>query len=276
MKRRRIGLGAALTIAVTAGVSAGAQAEAPVQELVVYAAGSLRAPLTAIGNQFERGEPGVRLRFVFGASGLLKDRLLAGEPAAVFASANMAHPQSLAAAGRAGDVQRFTRNRLCVLARPEAGVTADNVLARLLDPALRVGTSTPKADPSGDYTWELFRKIEQRGGGFAGAYDVLDRKALQLTGGPGSPPPPAGRSVYGALLETGQADVFITYCSNALQAQQEVGTLQWIELPEDVNVAANYGVVVFGGAGPQAQRFVDVLLGPAGQSVLQAQGFAPR
>ena len=244
--------------------------------LAVFAAGSLRAPLTDIGRQFEQDESGARLRFVFGASGLLKDRLAAGEAAEVFASANMAHPQDLAAAGRAGPVQRFTRNRLCLLARPEAGVTADNALDRLLDPAVRVGTSTPRSDPSGDYTWELFRRIEGRGAAFAGAYDLLDRKALKLTGGPDSPPPPAGRSVYAALLECGQADVFITYCSNALQAQQEVPALQRVDLPDDVNVSADYGVVLLDGAGPRARRFVDRLLGPAGQSAFARQGFSPR
>lgn len=243
-------------------------------ELVVYAAGSLRGALTEVGRRYEAQSGAGRLRFVFGASGLLKDRLLTGEPAELFASANMEHPQALAAAGRAGAVQRFTRNRLCLLARPEAGVTPDNLLARLIDPAVRVGTSTPRADPSGDYAWEMFRKLGALGGPYADAYELLDRKALRLTGGPGSPPPPAGRSVYGALLESGQADVFVTYCTNALQARQEVPVLQQLALPDEVNVAADYGVVPLSGATPRAQRFLDLLLGAEGQAILQRQGFA--
>ena len=275
MKGAALALVATVTMALgmTGGVS---RAGAPDGELVVFAAGSLRAPLAEIGRQFEAREPGAPLRIVFGASGLLKDRLSAGEVAEVFASANMAHPQALAAVGRAGAVQRFTRNRLCLLARPEAGVTADNALDRLLDPAVRVGTSTPQADPSGDYTGELFRRIDGRGAAYAGAYESLDRKALKLTGGPASPPPPVGRSVYAALLEAGQADVFITYCTNALQAQQELPALQRVDLPEDVNVSADYGVALLERAGPRARRFVDFVLGPAGQAVLARHGFAPR
>lgn len=277
MKSTGPALAAAVTMALGMTMTgAASRAGEPDGELVVFAAGSLRAPLTEIGRQFEQREPGARLRFVFGASGLLKDRLAAGEAAEVFASANMAHPQALAAAGRAGAAQRFTRNRLCLLARPQAGVTADNALGRLLDPAVRVGTSTPQADPSGDYTWELFRRIDGRGAAYAGAYELLDRKALKLTGGAASPPPPAGRSVYAALLEGGQADVFITYCTNALLAQQEVPALQCVDLPEDVNVSADYGVVLLESAGPRARRFVDLLLGPDGQAVLARQGFAPR
>jgi len=245
-------------------------------EVVVYAAGSLRGALTEFARRFEAAQAGTSVRFVFGASGLLKDRLLAGEAAHVFASANMEHPQALAAAAKAGAVQRFTRNRLCVLAREGIAVTPADVVDRLLDPALRVATSTPKADPSGDYAWQMFGRVGARGGAYAGAEAALQAKALQLTGGPNSPPPPAGRSVYGAILEAGQADVFVTYCTNALQARREVPSLRQIDLPDDVNVAADYGVALLSGAPAAAQRFIDALLGAEGQAVLAAQGFAPR
>ena len=44
---------------------------------------------------------------------------------------------------------------------------------------MKVGTSAPKADPSGDYAFEIFRKAEASR---AGAQTVLENKALQLTG----------------------------------------------------------------------------------------------
>lgn len=274
MRRRAATLRIARGLLMAAAGPVAAADGASPDELVVYAAGSLRAPLTELAAQFDRQSPGTHVRLVFGASGLLKDRLLAGESAAVFASADLAHPAALVAAGRAEAVQRFARNRLCVLARGEAGVTADNVLARLLDADVRVGTSTPGADPSGDYAWTMFRRMEARGGPFAGAYARLDRKALQLTGGPGSPPPPAGRSVYAALLQDDRADVFVTYCSNAQQARREAGDLQVVALPEDVDVVAEYGVTTLRDAGPVARAFVDALRGAAGQALLQRHGLA--
>ncbi len=88
----------------------------------------------------------------------------------------------------------------------------------MLDPAIKLGTSTPKADPSGDYAFEVFRKAD---GMKAGANDALSKKALQLTGGLNSPTPPKDRSVYGMLVAGGQADIFLTYCTNALVAQRE-------------------------------------------------------
>ena len=48
----------------------------------------------------------------------------------------------------------------------------------MLDPAVKLGTSTPKADPSGDYAFEVFAKAEKLK---PGANAALEKKALQLT-----------------------------------------------------------------------------------------------
>ncbi len=249
------------------------RAQAPL-ELVVYSAGSLRAALTEAGRAYEAARPGLALKFSFGASGLLKDRLVGGERADVFASANMEHPQALAAAGRAAPVQRFARNRLCTLVRPGLEVTPGNLVARLLDPALKLGTSTPRADPAGDYTWQMFERIEQAGS--PGAFAALSAKALQLTGGPNSPLPPADRNVYGALMAQGAADLFVTYCTNAVIALREVPGLQSVPVPDSLGVSAEYGVTVLDGAPDAARGFVDFLLSDAGQALLARHGFAPR
>lgn len=252
-----------------------AMAQSPASgEVLVHAAGSLREALTDTAKAFEAREPGAKLKFTFGASGLLKDRLAAGERSEVFASANLSHPQALQTEGKAGPVQRFARNSLCALVRPEVAATPDTLVQRMLDPAVKLGTSTPKADPAGDYTWQLFDRIEQAGR--PGAAQALAAKALQLTGGPNSPAPPAGRNVYGLLTAAGQADLFITYCTNAVSAVREEPTLRVVAVPEGLNVSAAYGVTLVHGASAQASRYVDFLLGPDGQAVLARHGFAPR
>jgi len=242
-------------------------------ELRVYAAGSLRAALTEVAQAFERSEPGVRVAFTFGASGLLKDRIAGGERADVFASANMEHPQALAASGQAGRVQRFARNAMCALVAPTADVTPDTLVDRLLDPAVKVGTSTPKADPSGDYAWMVFERIEQQGR--RGAFKQLSEKALQLTGGPDSPAPPPGRNVYADLMVQGRADVFVTYCTNATLARAEQPALRSVAIPAAVNVSADYGVVPLQTAPEAAQHFIRFLLSPPAQDILARRGFAP-
>jgi len=236
----------------------------------VYAAGSLRAPLTQAAAAFKAAH-GAEVSFEFGASGLLRERLAKGEKADVFASANMEHPQSLSAAGLSGPVTLFARNRLCALAPAKLGVTTDNVLDRMLDPATRLGTSTPKADPSGDYAWEVFGRAEKvRPGSFA----TLSAKALQLTGGPNSPPPPKGRSVYAAAVAEGHADIFLTYCTNAKAAAREEPSLAVVALPDTVVVGADYGMTAMRDVSPQGEAFAEFLLGPEGRHALSEAGFA--
>jgi ABC-type molybdate transport system substrate-binding protein len=238
--------------------------------VVLYAAGSLRGALTDLAAEFEFAN-GRTVASRFGASGLLKDEIVAGARAGVFASANMEHPQAIADLGKGGPVVMFARNRLCALVRKGLPTTPDDLLARMLDPAIRLGTSTPKADPSGDYAWDVFRRADALK---PGAFFALDAKAIQLTGGPSSPPVP-GRNVYGALVAGGQADIFLTYRTNALVAVRENPDQHIVPLPEALSVGAEYGLTVIRKAGDDAQRLADYILSVNGQRVLAGHGFEP-
>jgi molybdate transport system substrate-binding protein len=250
-----------------------------VQVVNLYAAGSLRTPLTQIARAFEASQQGVKVGLQFGASGLLKDRIVAQSDAAdsaahVFASANMEHPQALVVTGRFALAQAFTRNALCALAAPGIAVTSENLVATLLNPALKLGISTPKADPSGDYAWAMFERIETAGAAPRGSADQLKAKALQLTGGPNSPPPPTDRNVYGVLASNGQADVFITYCTNAAIARAEVPALHIVQIAAAYNVSAEYGVTVLKSATPTAHALAKFLQSDVAQKILISAGFS--
>jgi len=237
----------------------------------LYAAGSLRSVMLEIGAAFEKAE-GIKLAPVFGASGLLRERIERGEPADVFASADLGHPQRLAAAGRSFPAVAFAQNRLCALASPGIEVTSATLLDRMLDPAVKLGMSTPVADPSGDYTVQLFEKAEQ---GRPGARAALMQKARRLVGGPESPQAPKGRSIYAALVSGGEADIFLTYCTNAMEAKQEIPDLRIVQVPEGLAVSARYGLTVMKDARLHAARFAEFVLSRQGQEILSQHGFAP-
>ncbi len=242
--------------------------------LAVFAAGSLRGALKVVAQGFEQAH-GTEVRMTFGASGLLKDRIIAGESPQVFASANMEHPQALASAGKATVVSPFARNALCALAAPQFDLRGKPLAERLLDADVGVGTSTPKADPSGDYAFRMFELIESTGAAGPGAAATLKGKALQLTGGADSPRPPAGRNAYGHLVATGQADVFITYCTNATLARREEPRLRVLPVPEAIKVSACYGLALLDGPHGPAPAYARYLLGPQGQAILASFGFSP-
>jgi ABC-type molybdate transport system substrate-binding protein len=214
---------------------------------------------------------GLKVQAKFGPSGLLRDEIAGGAKADVFASANMEHPAALAKSGKAGPVVMFARNRLCALVRPGLSVAPQSLLERMLDPQIKLGTSTPKADPAGDYAWEVFRKADKLK---PGSYAVLDKKALQLTGGPSSPPPPPGKNVYGAVVAEGKADIFLTYCTNVVVALQENPGQRSIALPETLAVGADYGLTVITGASPNGERLAKYIVSADGQRILVKHGFA--
>ena len=125
----------------------------------VHAAGSLKAVFTQLGKLYaEQG--GAAPRFEFGPSGVLRDKIAGGAKADLFASANMSHPQTFVDAGKAAKVERFARNELCLLVRPGLAVTPGNALDHMLRRDLKLGMSTPKADPSGDYAVQMFERAD--------------------------------------------------------------------------------------------------------------------
>ncbi len=128
-------------------------------DVVLYAAGSLKGALTEVSTAFTQ-HTGIPVKSEFGPSGMLRERIEKGETVDVFTSADMNHPRKLTASGKAPFVVRFTGNRLCAMAKPEVGLTTDNVLEKALSPAIKLGTSTPLSDPSGDYTWKVFEKAD--------------------------------------------------------------------------------------------------------------------
>jgi len=246
-------------------------AMASAETVRVYAAGSLRAALTDIARTFEARSPGLKVEAEFAASGLLRERIEKGEAAHIFASADVGHPTKLADDGYAKTkVAIFARNQLCALGREGLKISPATLLETILDPALRLGTSTPTADPSGDYAFALFAKADVKR---PGARAALEGKALQLTGGPNSEKAPPGRNQYAWVMASGKADVFLTYFTNAILAHREVPSLQIVLIPPELNVAADYGMIVLKNAPMPATLLAHFILGEDGQSILVKHGF---
>jgi molybdate transport system substrate-binding protein len=236
----------------------------------LYAAGSLKAALTDIGASFT-AKTGHRIVAKFGPSGVLEKEIAGGAKADVFASANMEYPQALNRSNKSGPVLRFARNKLCALVKPGLTVDSANLLDRMLDPAIKLGTSTPNSDPSGDYAFEVFRKA---GAMHPGAQAILENKALKLTGTTESAVPPAGRSVYGWHIAEGRVDIFLAYCTAAQEARAQNPDQQIVQLPDALAVGADYGLTVIAGAPARAEQFAQFILSPAGQNILIGYGFA--
>lgn len=260
-----------LSISMTALSIAAPIKKAHADGLKLYAAGSLKAAMSDVARAFEKHNPGDTVETVFGASGLLRERIEGGETAHVYASANMKHPKTLAAAGKAATpVKMFARNQLCAIAQDGMAVTTDTLLEKMLADDIRVGTSTAKADPSGDYAFALFGKAEALK---AGATATLEAKALKLTGGPDTQKAPEGRNQYAWVMSENKADIFLTYCTNAVLAKKDTPSLKIIEIPAALAVGADYGMIVMNGAPERAGALAQFILEPEAQKILRDYGF---
>jgi len=259
-----------MALALTAGHAV--LAAEPVQPpLMVYAAGSATGVLGAMLKRYT-AETGQQTALQTGPAGLMRGKIERGAAVDLFVSANMEHPEQLRAEGKAGATMVFARNRLCVSALHEVGLTRANMLSRLLDPKVRIGTSTPKADPGGDYARLLFERAD---GVKPGATAILLAKAEQIVGGRIEAAPAKPINARDGLIAHG-VDVSIGYCSSRSTVADT--SVDKIEVPAALAVPVVYGMTVLTTSGDArreaaARRLARYLRSPEGQAMLAPYGF---
>lgn len=67
--------------------------------------------------------------------------------------------------------------------------------------------------------------------------------------------------------------MFLTYCTNAVPARREVTNLQIVQVPSNLAVAADYGLIVLAGAPDAARALAEFIVASAGQAILAGYGF---
>jgi molybdate transport system substrate-binding protein len=239
------------------------------EPLRLYAAGSLGKVLPEIIAASGLPSDAVAAP-VLGPAGALGQRLLSGEDADLFLSADLAAPRAVAAA-RGGLVAPFARNRMCVAAPKALGLDEAHLLDLLLSPGLRLATSTPGADPGGDYALEVFKKAEAAR---PGADKILTDKAMHLLGAPSPAPAEPGHSLAATIFLDNRADALLSYCSGAADLLAEATGLVSIAVPAELEPHPVYGLALLTKR-PEAMQLALFLLSDKGQTLLAKGGFMP-
>ena len=167
------------------------------RDLLVFAATSLRDPLTEVSRKYEE-DSGVSVDLSFGASQSLAQQIASGAPADVFISAGTAPVEFLEARNLVSNegVLRLLGNELVVVMLAESEEI--NSLGSLTPDALkRFALADPSLAPAGAYAREALRS--------AGVWDDLQSKLL------------FGKDVRAAMtyVEVGNADAGIVYRTDA-------------------------------------------------------------
>lgn len=243
-----------------------AQNAPPLSPSLLVAAGSLREAMGDILTAYQ-AQGGQQLSVRYGPSGKLREEIEQGLKVAVFASASVDHTEALSGSKLLGGSKEFTHNDFCIISRSTLPRNVDNLLQALGDPAMRLATSTPGADPMGDYTWQFFRQADRR---IPGIYDVLGAKALKLSSS--TAPVPDSRPPYVTAFERGQADAYVMYCTNAVATLKALPELHVLRIPDELNMRSAYGIAAHPSSTEGARR-VGFVLSPAGQAMLEKHGF---
>ncbi len=219
--------------------------------IIVFAAASLKAAFTDIGEQFKTDNPGTSVEFSFAGSSDLVTQLTQGAPADVFASADTRNMDKVVGAKLVeGQPVDFATNTLTIVTAP-GNPKQINTFQDLAKPGTAVVICAAPV-PCGGAT----EKVEQAAG---------------VTLAPVS----EESSVTDVLnkVTTGQADAGVVYVTDAQAAGDKVAEVPFAESSQAVNT---YPIAVLKQSkdGALAQKFVDLVIAEAGQKALAKHGFA--
>ncbi len=219
-------------------------------DVTVFAAASLTAAFTEIGEAFIVDHPGAEVTFNFAGSSALVAQITEGAPVDVFAPADLANMDTLTDAGlEAAAPVVFATNLAEIIVEPgnPQGITG---VADLADPDLVVVQCAPEV-PCGSYAEQIF-----------------DNAGVVVT------PASFEESVKAVVTKVtlGEADAGIVYRTDVIATGDDAAG---VAIPADINVIAEYPVVALADApNPDGARvFLDFVLGPAGQQILASYGF---
>jgi molybdate transport system substrate-binding protein len=222
---------------------------APGGELLVSAAASLTDAFGEIETAFESANPGVDVLLNLGSSSSLREQILEGAPADVFASANTSNMDQVVKAGGATDPQVFVTN-LLQIAVPTGNPGGVSGLEDFAREELLIGLCAEDV-PCGDFGRQALEKA-----GVTASIDTNEPDVRALL----------------TKIGAGELDAGITYVTDVLAAGE---TVEGVDIPEDVNVVAEYQIARLTSApNPDAAgAFVAFVLSEPGRGILADYGF---
>ena len=232
--------------------------------LTIFAAASLSDAFNEIATAFEAQNRGADVVFNFGGSPTLRTQLEQGARADVFASADQRQMELARGSGLVSDARVFARNSLVVIL-PASNTGRVQTLADLRRPGVKFVVANPEV-PAGAYTRQVLQALERDAGYGAGFSDAVLKNVVSLE---------SNVKQVVAKVELGEADAGIVYSSDA--SGDVSSRLRIIAVPPQFNVTAEYPIAVTRDSASDqlAQAFVEFVLSPEGQSLLEKHGFQP-
>ena len=219
-------------------------------DILVFAAASLTAAFTELGDAFMVEHPDANVTFNFASSSDLVTQIGEGAPADVYASADLSNMAKLTDAGNnATEPVVFATNLLSIIVAPgnPKGITG---VTDLTNEDLIVVVCASEV-PCGKYAAQIFEN--------AGV--TVTPKSLE-----------ENVKAVVSKVTLGEADAGIVYETDVLAAGDDADA---VAIPAAINVLAQYPIAVTRGAANAAgaQAFIDFVVSEQGQMILSSYGF---
>ncbi|WP_027185297.1 molybdate ABC transporter substrate-binding protein [Desulfovibrio inopinatus] len=224
--------------------------------LTVSAAASLTDAFTDLKPAFEKANPDVTVTFNFASSGALYRQIEQGAPVDVFASANQQWMKKAVEGGLVtkDSVKNFASNTL-VLAVPKGNPAKISGPDSLKEASVtRIGIGQPKTVPAGRYAEGSLKSL--------GMYDELMSKYI------------FGESVRQVLdyLIRGEIQAGFVYATDAKKGGDGLEIVATMPLEKPITYPI--GILKDAASPDLAKTFIEFVLSPDGQKLLEARGFS--
>lgn len=233
--------------------------------ITVFAASSLTAAFNDEKAAFESANPGTSVTLQYGGSATLVTQLQQGAGADVLATAATKNMNDALTNGSVVDAGKtFVKNKLAVIVPKDnpANITSPFDLAKS---GIKLDLAATGV-PAGDYARQIFTNMEGDPQGGAGFSDKVLANVVSNE---------ANVKDVVAKVQLGEVDAGVAYVTDVTPDVSSDITL--VTIPDSLNVIATYPIAVTTDAGNAdlAQAFIDFILSPAGQQILQGYGFLP-
>ena len=227
-------------------------------ELTISAASSLKSAFTDIGAAFDAAN-GSTTVFNFDASGTLQKQIEAGAPVDVFASASPKQVYALLE-GKfldADSIRDFAGNEIVILLPANSTLAISSFEDLTKDDVKKIAYGDPAAAPHGVAAEEILTTLD--------LMDQIKPKVIYA----------ANASQTMEYITSAEVDVAIAFASEAINGGDKVKVVATSQADWHSAIVYPLGIISDSKEKSAAQAFVDFVLGPEGQSILEKYGFEP-
>lgn len=226
------------------------------QEIYVLAAASMTDAIQEIGANYEKEHKNIKLVYSFGSSGALQTQIEQGAPADVFISAaqkqmNVLDKKDLLDKSTRKDL---VENKIVLIVPTKSNLKINSLSDLASDKVTKIALGEPNAVPVGQYSEEIFSKLN--------ILDNVKSKAVYASD---------VRQVL-SWVETGEVDCGLVYATDAA-ISDKVKVL--FEAPSDTHKPIIYPVAMLKSSSHQeeAKDFINYLTNNESKTVLEKYGF---